>query len=531
MTNTSKQLRLEATRQSRGHKAETPEVAFPSAISSSRLSSMGVQCLPDQILRSAAAACGAPGLQCGSPECLPCKHICVQEGGCGIGQPMLLAKVTHGRRNLPKVAPRQAGEQMVLNLELQAAMEPIHPRRAQDVERACRLLLEPVVALGWPDVHIGREVVQAELDVLDPAEGKAEKHERHPLPPIRQARHQQRVPSPERGDTGDLKQPLRHPLLGQDEDSGLRQKIYPGDAHYRVEGPVLVADEEFRGGVEGQGPLVEAGPYVAEQLGGDSEERHVLEVRVMIQAVAGDVVRVVVAFPPRDAEASEAVSGEDLHDAVQERMARDAVVARVVAHPAGLDPDEADEPPSEHVRRGAGAGEDEVERRVEEDGHQGELYPGGGADALEEARGGELRQEAAVVGGRGGDGVVGEAADEEAAEERARRGRVVGGEGVGGVLPRQGDEREVAARVVGKPGRHVVHVARDGDPEVGGGRVLAELLGGDQAHVAGARGVSGGRHCVGRGRHCAAVAPMGGADLGGSEGEAGRIVEVGRLDL
>ena len=395
---------------------------------------------------------------------------------------------------------------MVLNLELQTTMEPIHPGRAQDVERACRLLLKPVIALGWADIDIGREVVEAELDVLNPADGKAEKHKRDPLPPIGQGSHEQRVPSPECGDARDLKRALRYPLLGENEERGLRKKIYPGDAHYRVEGPVLVADEEFGGGVEREGPLVEVGPYVAEELGGDGEERHVLEVRVMVEAVAGDVVRVVVALPPGDAEAGEAVAGEHLDDAVEERVARDAVVARVVAHPAGLDPDEADEPPREEVRGGGGAGEDEVERGVEEDGHEGELDLGGGADALEEARGGELREEAAVVGGRGGDGVVGEAADEEAAEERARRGRVVGGEGVGGVLPREGDEREVAAGVVGEPGRDVVDVAGDGDPEVVGGRVRAELLGGDHAHVAGARGVSssGGRHCVDRGRHCAA---------------------------
>ena len=389
-------------------------------------------------------------------------------------------------------------------------MEPIHPRGAQDVERARRLLLEPVIPLWRSDIHLRREMVEAELDVLNPADCEAGKHKRYSLPPIGQAGHQQRVPGPECGYPGDLEEPLQHPLLGEDEEGGLGEKIYPGDAHDGVEGPVLVADEEFGCGVEGEGAAVEVGPDVAEELWGDGEERHVLEVRVVVEAVAGDVVRVVVAFPPGDAEAGEAVAGEDLEDAVEERVACDAVVARVVAHIAGLDPDEADEAAGEEVRGGGGAGEDEVERGAEERGHDGELDLGGGADAVEEARGGELREEAAEVGGGRGDGVVGEAADEEAAEDRARGGRVVGGEGVGGVLPREGDEREVPAGVVGQPRRDVVDVAGDGDPEVVGGRVRAELLGGDHAHVGGGGGggVPGGRHGVGGGRHGAAAARM-----------------------
>ena len=41
---------------------------------------------------------------------------------------------------------------MVLNLELQTTMEPIHPRRALDVERARSLPLKPVVSRWRPEI-------------------------------------------------------------------------------------------------------------------------------------------------------------------------------------------------------------------------------------------------------------------------------------------------------------------------------------------------------------------------------------------
>ena len=215
---------------------------------------------------------------------------------------------------------------------------------------------------------------------------------------------------------------------------------------------MLVADEELGNGIEGQGALVADRPNVVEELGGDGEERQVLEVRVVVEGVAGDVVGVVVVLPPGDAEAGEAVAGDDLYEAVEGRVGGELVVAGVVANPARLDPDEADEAAGEEVGGGGGACEDAVEGDGEEEGHCEELDFGHGPDALEEARGGELHEEVAEVGGGRGDGVVGEAADKEAAEERADRGRVVGHEGVGGVLAGEGEERDLAARVVPQPG-------------------------------------------------------------------------------
>lgn len=68
-----------------------------------------------------------PGLQGCSLECLERRYIGLVEGQAPVGQIVLLAKVLHNRRNAPQMAPWQPGEQMVLELELQPTVEPIHP--------------------------------------------------------------------------------------------------------------------------------------------------------------------------------------------------------------------------------------------------------------------------------------------------------------------------------------------------------------------------------------------------------------------
>ena len=122
---------------------------------------------------------------------------------------------------------------------------------------------------------------------------------------------------------------------------------------------MLVADEDARGGVEAHGPAVEGGGEGGEEARRDGEERQVLHVRVVVEAVAGDVVRVVVALPPPDADARHAVAGHQLHGAVEAAAPHDDVVARVVAEEARLHPEEAQHDGGRHVRGGAGGGEHE----------------------------------------------------------------------------------------------------------------------------------------------------------------------------
>ncbi|KAG6430526.1 hypothetical protein SASPL_108596 [Salvia splendens] len=167
--------------------------------------------------------------------------------------------------------------------------EPIHPRRAVDVDGPGGLFLEPVVPLGRAHVDVGSEVVELELDVLDGADAEAGHHEEHAFGPIGQAGDKEREPC-----------------------------------------EVLVADEESGDWIEFELSVVKFGGEVGEEAGGDGEHREVLEIGVVIEVVAGDVARVVRPLPPRNADAGEAVTG-DLHPDQSEEASGENVCEETVA--------------------------------------------------------------------------------------------------------------------------------------------------------------------------------------------------------
>jgi len=72
------------------------------------------------------------------------------------------------------------------------------------------------------------------------------------------------------------------------------------------------------------------------------------------------VVRIVVPLPPSIADSSENVGGKDLRSAVEVAIEHDVVVARVMANPTALNPEETDH----------GVGEQVNERAVENVGRR-----------------------------------------------------------------------------------------------------------------------------------------------------------------
>lgn len=109
--------------------------------------------------------------------------IGLPEGEAIVGQAGIEAELPDERRHPPEMPTREPSEQVVLHLELQASVEPVHPRIAQDVQRPHRLLLEPFDGPRWSDVDARGEVVEAELYVLDPCHREAHQHEQAALPP------------------------------------------------------------------------------------------------------------------------------------------------------------------------------------------------------------------------------------------------------------------------------------------------------------------------------------------------------------
>ena len=187
-----------------------------------------------------------------------------------------------------------------------------------------------------------------------------------------------------------------------------------------------------------------------------------LKIWVEVEAVARNVVRVVVPLPPGNADSGENVAGKDLRGAVEAAVEHDVVVAGVMANPAALNPEEADHGAGEQVNERAVGEDDAADAEREEGEDEGEQDEGGVALAFEEVEFGELGVELPVVGGGGGDGVVGEeGASGECGEEGGGGGRVEGEEGVSGVCAGDGEKREGAAGMAVEPGGDVVDFAVD----------------------------------------------------------------------
>lgn len=157
---------------------------------------MSVHGFPHQVIGDRSAD-QRPGLQRSVPEGVDGGNVGVPERQAPIRQVVLLAEVPDDRRHTPKVAPGHPGKQMVLQLKLQPPVEPIHPRGALNVDGALGLRVEPVVGRGRTHVDIGREMVEAELEVLDGRHRHAHQHEGHPLCPGGEAGDEEREPGPE----------------------------------------------------------------------------------------------------------------------------------------------------------------------------------------------------------------------------------------------------------------------------------------------------------------------------------------------
>ena len=85
-----------------------------------------------------------------------------------------------------QVVARDAGKQMVLNLKLKSAVEPVHPRRAVNIHRRLELHLEPlvvVVVVRLAVVHVFRKVREGDLDVEHAGESVGDQQVRDALLP------------------------------------------------------------------------------------------------------------------------------------------------------------------------------------------------------------------------------------------------------------------------------------------------------------------------------------------------------------
>mmetsp|Transcript_29738 Transcript_29738/g.88405 ORF Transcript_29738/g.88405 Transcript_29738/m.88405 type:complete len:336 (-) Transcript_29738:248-1255(-) len=271
-----------------------------------------------------------------------------------------------------------------------------------------------------------------------------------------------------------------HALLGQKLDPGLSIEVKPGNHHNGVEQDRLVADQEASGCVHGHPLGVVGRPEgLLEDPGRHRQERHVLDVRVVLHGVADHVVRVVVALPPAGGDAHERRQAGADHVVEPEDVGH-AAVAQVVPDARELLPEDPENRSSAHVSGEGGAANREPQRAAQQ-GQQEGAHLGVEAHArLEEAAPQQLLPDGAEVGDVGTDRAVGDLADKVRRQHvLVHAGGVVVGKDVGAVLPCHVLDGQGAARVLVHKPCDVVRPAVNDDPQVRARVVARHLLHGE----------------------------------------------------
>lgn len=435
---------------------------------------MGVDSFPEQVLGDRIGE--VSGLQGGCSKSLDGAGISSPKRQASVREIVLLAKLHNNGRDLPQLASGHSRKQMVLQLKLQSTKEPVHPRGAINVQSPAGLLLEPVVAGGLPDVHIGGEMVEAELDVLERSHSEASKNKHDPLRPIGEVRDQKRKPSPENKNPHDVQCSIRDFSSGEQEKQSLHEEIHSGHTHHRVECEMLVTNEESSQGIEIQLPTIEMGCQRAEESSRNSKNRDVLKIRVMVQAITRDMVGIVSPFPPSDADSSQAITREKLSQFVEPTARHYIRMPRIMPHISALDPQHTQKHSGTQMDQNALTFHNPIHHKAHHYSNRNQRIHSHMPFLLEQTLLGEFRRQSPVVlGNLRHLEILKVESGEEAVEVRPGGAGMVRDERIGDVVAGQIEERLVAAGVLRGPIGDIVHLALDRDPQISGFVVLPKL--------------------------------------------------------
>ena len=428
-------------------------------------------------------------------------HVCLV-----VGDALLLAEGLNQHVHLLQVVAGQHGEEVVVDLVLQSAAEPVHEGRRGHVAGGGHLQLPEVGALvGGVDGHA--VVAQSEHQRQhQPAAGLRD-DEVHEGVQRRHVVHDRADPDVVEDEAELLEQRVGHLLLV--ERGSLHRVLAPTTEH---EHPALVGPSEAR--KEEHGEVEDGLPAdheasegrVAHGLGHlqrPGEDGHGVDVRVTVGGVGARgvevghrVVGVVLGLPPLDGEALEDVAHEDAHHVSVGAGLEHLVVQEVVRQPAALLPEETQEKGANEVDgdrvEGGGAvdrgGKDgEVAQhlvhvvalvRIEES-HRDELGAELSVRSLELLL--LVGLELVVVESRGDDGLI-KHADFELLQIAQSSRRMEGAKDIGAVIASVGED-DAASRVV-LPARHIIDFALVRQPGIIGGTVRRKLIKSDFALVA-----------------------------------------------
>ena len=230
------------------------------------------------------------------------------------------------------------GVEVVLDVEVQPSVEPVHaaPRVDVHVRQDLKLVPGDAVELIHRDEGL-RVVTEDELEVEHPLDAGHDRVEGGTLAPRRQATQHHDHPRPVQDDAEPLvPAPLDAVAIGED-------LVAADDDDERHERDVLDLDEEvLDDAAEQREQLLVLRPRQLPHLRVDEARRHV-------DGVRHDVVDDVLVVPPVRAHAEADGAEDDTEEAIPERLARHRLVHAVVHDEAALLEEERDEHRAQHV--------------------------------------------------------------------------------------------------------------------------------------------------------------------------------------
>jgi hypothetical protein len=236
-----------------------------------------------------------------------------------------------------EVMARYTGEEVVYGLELETAVEPIHPCRTIDVHGGAQLALGERLCgskVGGGHAPVGKR----DLYVQDHGDEMREDDIANSNLPGGEINPAEEVAEevPVAGHEDDLER--ARPPCGAELCCAGRNQVQPAEevqvescqCHYWVVEVLLVRDYDFARGVPYEAKVVEGREDGLHVGGSDGEQGDVLNVWVVLRHVGDKMVNIVARLPPPDAKAAAEVRDECTDEGVGDEVSCDAAVAGIV---------------------------------------------------------------------------------------------------------------------------------------------------------------------------------------------------------
>lgn len=235
-------------------------------------------------------------------------------------------------------------------LKLQAPMKEVEPLRATHIHCGSEHFLWE----RFMDAEVGgthREVTESDLDVKNGRGHVTDHDEKKSITRRGNAFVENPVakPRPEEKMTGYFEPPMpssRTFLWTETKDQMFPTQsvqIETTKSEQWIIEEVLISYDDLGEGIVSHNSIIKCAFERLEEAMGDCEERHMLNIWIVLRRVGHDVVNVVVALPPPETEAAQEVCDDDPDDSIGCEVVCDAHVTRIVCSEHQLVPEKSQE--------------------------------------------------------------------------------------------------------------------------------------------------------------------------------------------